>query len=93
MSSTVFQQLARGGALGQAVQAAQPSARAPQPMGWTEDTYAVVHADTLALYDPQHHARFGSQVEAEQFRQGLIARKPALAGEVLVVPSYQLELA
>lgn len=93
MSGEVFQQLARGGALGQAVQAAQPSARAPRPVGWAEDTYAVVHAATLAVYDAPDHARFGSQAEAEQYRQGLVARQPALADEVLVVPSYELALA
>ncbi|HEX8506733.1 MAG TPA: DUF6603 domain-containing protein, partial [Hymenobacter sp.] len=93
MSAEVLQKLTRGGVLGQAVQAAQPSARAPQPLGWGEDTYVVVHAATLDVYDPQDHARFGSQIEAEQYRQELIKAQPALADEVLVLPSYQLELA
>ena len=93
MSARGYQQLVRGGALGQEVEAARPSARAPQPLNWAEDAYVVVHAATLELYDPVGHARFATQVEAEQYRQGLVTATPVLAGEVLVVPEYQLELA
>ncbi len=93
VSAAAFQQLVRGGALGQEVAAARPSARAPQPVNWAEDAYVVVHAATLEVYDPVSHARFATQVEAEQYRQALVAATPALAGEVLVVPEYQLELA
>lgn len=93
MSAMGYQQLVRGGALGQEVEAARPSARAPQPLNWAEEAYVVVHAATLELYDPVGHARFATQVEAEQYRQGLVAATPALAEEVLVVPEYQLELA
>jgi hypothetical protein len=78
--------LARNGALGQAYQATQPSARAPRPVGWSEDTYALVNAADLSLYQGQNH--FGSQVEAEQYR---VAQHDAT--ELLVVPTYQLELA
>ncbi len=93
MSARGYQQLVRGGTLGQEVDAARPSARAPQPLNWAEDTYVVVYAATLEVYDPAGHARFATQVEAEQYRQELVAATPALAGEVLVVPAYQLELA
>jgi hypothetical protein len=82
-----FQKLAQGGTLGRAVRAEQPSARVPKPMGWTEDTYEVVHAADLSNYDAAHQ-QFGSQVEAEQYRLAL-----ADAAELLVVPSYQLALA
>jgi hypothetical protein len=86
LSAASFRQLARNGALGQAYQATQPSARAPRPVGWSEDTYAVVNAADLSLYQGQNH--FGSQVEAEQYR---VAQHDAT--ELLVVPTYQLELA
>lgn len=93
MSAKGYQQLVRGGALGQDVDAARPSARAPQPVNWAEDAFVVVHAATLEVYDPAGHARFATQVEAEQYRKELVAAAPALAEEVLVVPAYQLELA
>ncbi|MBD2770256.1 hypothetical protein IC235_20410 [Hymenobacter sp. BT664] len=93
LSPAAYQQLARGGALGQEVWAARPSARAPQPVSWAEDTYVLMHAATLEVYDPVGHARFATQVEAEQYRQALVAAAPALAEEVLVVPEYQLALA
>jgi len=83
-----FRQLAKGGALGQAVAAAQPSARAPQPVGWHEDSYAVANAADLTAY--AGHAAFPTQAEAEQYRQALVAAQPSLAPEVLVVPSYEL---
>ncbi|GAB3638759.1 hypothetical protein GCM10027422_43490 [Hymenobacter arcticus] len=83
-----FRQLAKGGALGQAVAAARPSARAPQPVGWAEDTYAVANAADLTAY--AGHAAFSTQVEAEQYRQAVVAAQPSLAPEVLVVPSYEL---
>jgi hypothetical protein len=86
LSAASFRQLARNGALGQAYQATQPSARAPRPVGWSEDTYALVNAADLSLYQGQNH--FGSQVEAEQYR---VAQHDAT--ELLVVPTYQLELA
>jgi len=85
-------QLARGGALGRAVQASQPSARAAQPVGWAETAYAVVAAATLLPYpDPvsgkaQDH--FDTQVQAEQY-----CRAQPTAAELLVVPAYQLALA
>jgi hypothetical protein len=63
----------------------------PQPMGWAEDGYAVVHAADLSRY--QNHADFASEAEAAQYCQELLAAQPALAGEVLVVPAHQLELA
>jgi len=81
-----FGKLARGGALGQAVQAAQPSARAAQPVGWAETTYAVVQAADLTVYQQQD--KIGSQAEAEQYRQA----QPT-AADLLVVPTYQLALA
>ncbi|WP_035562887.1 hypothetical protein, partial [Hymenobacter sp. IS2118] len=71
----------------------RPAARAAQAVSWAEDAYAVVHAATLEVYEPVSHARFATQLEAEQYRQGLVAATPALAQEVLVVPAYQLELA
>lgn len=83
-----FRQLAKGGVLGQAVAAARPSARAPRPVGWAEDSYAVANAADLTAY--AGHASFPTQVEAEQFRQAVVAAKPSLAAEVLVVPSYEL---
>ena len=85
-------QLARGSALGRAVQASQPSARAAQPVGWAETAYAVVAAATLLPYlDPvsnkaQDH--FDTQVQAEQY-----CRAQPAAAELLVVPAYQLALA
>jgi hypothetical protein len=100
LSSEAFGKLARGSALGQAVQAARPSQRAPAPVGWAPDTYEVVRADTLAVYDPadaaaQHpgHEKFGSQLEADQYCQALVAADATLAGELLVVPTYELALA
>lgn len=93
MSARGYQQLVRGGALGQEIDTACPSARAPQPVNWAEDAFVVVHAATLEVYDSLNHARFATQVEAEQYRQSVVAATPALAGEVLVVPAYQLELA
>ena len=69
------------------MRAAQPSARAPKPVGWAEDTYEVVHAADLSSYDAAQPP-FGSQVEAEQYRR--VLADPA---ELLVVPSYQLALA
>jgi hypothetical protein len=72
------------------VQQSLPSARAARPVGWAEDTYEVVCADTLDVYDTAHVA-FPTQAEAEQYCQGLVAAKATL--EVLVVPSYELALA
>jgi len=86
-----FRQLAKGGTLGQAVAAARPSARAPRPVGWAEDRYAVANAADLTAY--AGHASFPTQVEAEQYRQAVVAAQPALAAEVLVVPSYELATA
>ncbi|MGI4742623.1 MAG: DUF6603 domain-containing protein [Janthinobacterium lividum] len=93
MSPGSFQQLSRNSVLGQAYQAAQPSARVPKPTDWAEDAYAVVNAADLSVYDPAGHASFGSQILAEQFRQAQVAAHPALDGELLVVPAYQLTLA
>lgn len=85
--SNTFQQLAQGSTLSRAVRAEKPSARSPKPVGWKEDTYEVVHAADLNYYDAAHKL-FGSQVEAEQYRLAL-----ANSAELLVVPSYQMELA
>ena len=95
-----FGKLAKGSVLGQAIQAAQPSQRAPAPVSWAADTYEVVRAATLAIYDPADtatqyagHEKFGSQLEADQYCQAVMADHATLAGELLVVPTYQLELA
>lgn len=91
-----FRQLAQGSVLGQAARAAQPSARGPRPVGWREDTYAVVFAADLLPYQDaggQAQDHFGSEMEATQYRQGLLDKQLALPEDVLVVPSYQLALA
>jgi hypothetical protein len=62
-------------------------------VGWSEDTYALVNAADLSLYDASSHASFPSQIEAEQYRQTVVAATPALESELLVVPEYQLALA
>ena len=91
---TAFQKLAQGGALGQAVQAAQPSARAPRPLGWQEDTYEVVRASDLAFYSAElANQGFQSQVLAEQYCRQVVADHPALAGELLVLPTHERALA
>jgi hypothetical protein len=93
-TAAAFQQLARGGALGQALEAARPSSRAPRPVGWEEDTYEVVRADTLAVYSKEtENQKFKSQVQAEQYCQQVVAAHPELAGELLLVPTYELTLA
>jgi hypothetical protein len=86
-----FRQLTKGSALGQAVQAAQPSARAPQPVGWEEATYAVVNAADLSPY--QNHPDFPTQAEAAQYCQAVVAAHPELAAELLVIASYERALA
>lgn len=86
LTPLAFGRLARGGALGQRYQAAQPSARAAQLVGWAATTYAVVLAADLTVYQGQD--KIGSQAEAEQYR-----RAQPTAADLLVVPTYQLELA
>ncbi|HEX8329014.1 MAG TPA: DUF6603 domain-containing protein [Hymenobacter sp.] len=88
LSPRTFQNLARNSQLGKEYQAAQPSARAPQPVGWSEQTYSVVKSADLSLYDPEEHPSFASQVQAEDFR-----RLQVDAPELLVIPSYELLLA
>jgi len=90
IDQTTYRQLTRGSALGRAVQQAQPSARAAQPLGWHETTYEVVDAATLDVCDAAH-VGFQTQAEAEQYRQALLTA--AATREVLVVPTYQLALA
>lgn len=90
LSSASFRKMTRNSALGQAYQVGQASARVPKPVNWSEDTYEVVNADTLEPYSLDHQ-EFTSQVEAEQYRQAVVAAQPAL--ELLVVPTYQLALA
>jgi hypothetical protein len=86
LGKDTYRQLARGSALGQAVQAALPSGRAAKAVSWEEDTYEVVSAATLDAYPPAPTG-FKSQAEAEQYRQ-----QQATAADLLVVPTYQLEL-
>ena len=90
LGTDTYRQLARGSALGQAVQAALPSGRAAQAVNWQEDTYEVVHAATLGAYPtaPLAPPPFKSQAEAEQYRQ----QQPAPA-DLLVVASYELAMA
>jgi len=78
--------LARGGALGQLYEAALPSARTAPPVGWQEPTYAVVQAANLEVYQDQR--KIATQAEAEQYR-----RAQPTAADLLVVPTYQLDLA
>jgi hypothetical protein len=85
-----YRRLTQGSALGRAVQAAQPSARAAQPVGWQESTYEVVAADTLEPHNAAH-TKFKTQAEAAQYCQDLVAANATL--ELVVVPTYQLELA
>ncbi|GAB3639277.1 hypothetical protein GCM10027422_48680 [Hymenobacter arcticus] len=96
IGAATYRRLAQGSTLGRAVQQAQPSARAAQPVAWGEDTYEVVYAESLDLYDPavaSHagHEKFKTQAEATQYCQSLVATDAAL--ELLVVPTYQLALA
>ena len=85
ISTTAFQKLARNGALGQAYASEQPSARAPQPVRWQEEAYAVVNAADLSVYDSANHPSFASQVQAEAYRRSQTGMEA-----LLVVPSYQL---
>lgn len=85
LDPTFFGQLARNSALGRAYATQTESTRAPAPVNWAEDTYVLVHAADLT---PSSPTRFASQVQAEDYRQGL-----AEAAELLVVPAYQLQLA
>lgn len=107
LSAASFARLAKGGVLGQQVQAQRPAARAPAPVGWAADSYVVVEAATLARYVPAPpppgpgtapagaaSPDFGSQLEAEQYVLARQQADPTLTPDaLLVVPAYQLLLA
>jgi hypothetical protein len=64
------------------------SARAPAEVTTRQEEFAVVHADSLALFDDS--SLMGTERAALQRRDALIAANPALRGRLQVVPKFEI---
>ena len=64
------------------------SARAPAAVATNQEEFAIVHADTLALFDGG--SLLGTQFAALQRRDALIAANPALRGRLQIVPKFEM---
>jgi hypothetical protein len=64
------------------------SARAPAAVATNQEEFAIVHADTLALFDGG--SLMGTEIAARQRITSLIAANPALRGALHVVPKFEM---
>ncbi|MBX0293221.1 hypothetical protein K3G63_22440 [Hymenobacter sp. HSC-4F20] len=89
-TEATYRKLAKNSSIGRAYLRTRTSARAPRPITWQEDAYAVVYARNLSLYTEA--ASFPSEAEATAYLQQQVANRAVQASELLVVPAYQLAL-
>ena len=86
---TVFSMFARGSAVSKSVYSViKHAGTPPSKIGVSEGAYSVVNASDLSLHAPGMVAQ--TSTEAYQLHDQLLAANPALAGQVLVVSSYEL---
>jgi hypothetical protein len=64
------------------------SARAPAAVATNQEEFAIVHADSLALFDAA--SLLGTEQAALQRRDALVAATPALRGRLQVVPTFEM---
>jgi hypothetical protein len=64
------------------------SALAPEQVGMLQEPFAIVHSESLALFDSD--SLLGTERAALKRRDALIAANPALRGSLQVVPLFEL---
>lgn len=86
--------LARTGAIGRtsrSYEQQRPSRLAPDKVGWSEDSYAIVSTRDLQL-DALTPTPFRTEAEATSYLTQRLADDPELVGELQVLPVYQLDV-
>jgi hypothetical protein len=87
-------QLARTGAVGRSrrsYEQRRPSRLAPDMVTWSEDSYVIVSTRDLQL-DEYTPSPFRTEAEATSYLAQRLADDPELAGELQVLPVYQLDV-
>jgi hypothetical protein len=64
------------------------SSRAPAAVATRQEEFAIVHADSLALFDAG--SLLGTEIAALKRRDRLIAANPALRGKLQIVPKFEM---